>query len=61
MTLNTRTLVLALALTVGTLLSPLASAAGGGSGPATPTKAVDPDYAKAEKAIEAKDCVEHRH
>jgi tetratricopeptide (TPR) repeat protein len=56
MNLNTRTLFLALALTCGTLLSPLASAAGGGgSAPATPAKAVDPDYANAEKAIEAKD------
>jgi tetratricopeptide (TPR) repeat protein len=54
MSLNARTLVLALALAAGMLLSFFASAAGGG-GDGPPAKAVDPDYAKAEKAIEAKD------
>jgi len=51
---NTRSLALALVVIAATLLSPLASAAGGG-GWAAPAKAVDPDYANAEKAIDAKD------
>jgi tetratricopeptide (TPR) repeat protein len=56
MSLNTRTLVLVLALAAAAATSPLATAAGGGAGSSfTPAKVVDPDYAKAEKAIEAKD------
>ena len=65
MNLNTRTLTLTLALAVAAA-SPLATASGGGgnssgsssgssSNSAAPAKAVDPDYAKAEKAIQAKD------
>jgi tetratricopeptide (TPR) repeat protein len=58
---NTRTLALALALAVSTSASPLALASGGGgsssggSSSSTPAKAVDADYARAEKAIEARD------
>ncbi len=57
MSLNSNTLVLALALAVAVATSPLATAAGGGGSDSssTPAKAVDPDYANAEKAIKAKD------
>lgn len=54
---NPRTLTLALALIVAAATSTLATADGGGGSDSssTPAKAVDPDYAKAEQAIKAKD------
>jgi tetratricopeptide (TPR) repeat protein len=60
MSLNSRALALVLVLAAAAATSSLATAAGGGGGGSlgssfTPAKAVDPDYAKAEKAIEAKD------
>ena len=57
MDLNLRTLAVLLALAAAAAVPPLAVAAGGDSGSAssTPAKAGDPDYTRAEKAIEAKD------
>jgi tetratricopeptide (TPR) repeat protein len=57
MVLNLRTLTVVLALAAAAAVSTLAAAAGGDSSSAssTPAKAVDPDYTRAEKAIDAKD------
>lgn len=60
MNLNLRTAVFLLALAAAAAAPPLATAAGGGGSFGSvssfaPAKAVDPDFAKAEKAIEARD------
>jgi predicted Zn-dependent protease len=50
------TFILMLALAAGAINLPTAQAAGsGGSMSSTPEKAIDADYARAEKAIQAKD------
>lgn len=56
MYLKLRTLAVLLALAAAATASPLALAVGSdSSASSTPTKAADPDYARAEKAIDAKD------
>jgi len=56
MYLQLRTLAVLLALAATVTLSPLAVAAGSDSSASpAPAKAADPDYARAEKAIDAKD------
>ena len=55
MSRNKHTLALVLALAVAAAMPQLATAAGSGGTTSVPEKAVDPDYTKAEKAIQAKD------
>ena len=50
-----RTLVLVLALPIVSAISSLAAASGGGGSSSSAAKDVDPDYVKAEKAIQSKD------